>query len=179
MAIDIGLLIFLIFGFYKGFTNGFIISIFAAVAWIAGVIGALHFVDWGTGYLQKTFNSHSVYLPVLSFIGIFIVIVVVIYFVGKLLEKIIDIAQLGLVNKISGAILVAAVYVFLFSTLLWLCNHAGFITPEMKKQSKSYNLVEPVSELVIKGLNSIFPTLKDTYYHIESLLDKESNSLPK
>jgi membrane protein required for colicin V production len=179
MAIDIALLLVLCFGIYKGYSKGLIISVFAALAWVLGVIVAMHFVTYGTSYLQKTFKSHSVYLYFLSFFLIFIVVVIVIYFVGKLLEKIIDIAQLGLANKISGAVLISVVYIFLFSTLLWICSHAGFITPEMIKQSKSYNLVEPVSEDGIQGLSSIFPTLKSTYDKVGKLLDEDTMSLSK
>jgi membrane protein required for colicin V production len=179
MAIDIALVLVLCFGIYKGYSKGLIISVFAALAWVLGVIVAMHFVAHGTSYLQKAFNSQSVYLSFLSFFLIFIVIVIVIYFVGKLLEKIIDVAQLGLVNKISGAVLISVVYIFLFSTLLWLCSHAGFITPEMKKQSKSYNLVEPISGEGIKVLSSIFPTLKGTYDDVEKILDRDTMSLSK
>jgi len=179
MAIDIALVLVLCFGIYKGYSKGLIISIFAALAWILGVMVAMHFAAHGTSYLQKAFHSQSVYLSFLSFFVIFIVIVLVIYFVGKLLEKIIDVAQLGLINKISGAVLISAVYIFLFSTLLWVCNHAGLITPEMKLQSKTYNLVEPVSEEGIKGLSSIFPSLKSTYDDVENRLDKDTMNLSK
>lgn len=179
MAIDIALVLVLCFGIYKGYSKGLIISIFAALAWILGVMVAMHFVAYGTSYLQKVFHSQSVYLSFLSFFIIFIVIVIVIYFIGKLLERIIDVAQLGLINKISGAVLISAVYIFLFSTLLWVCSHAGFITPEMKMQSKTYNLVEPISEEGAKGLSAVFPAVKSTYNDVGKLLDKDTMSLSK
>lgn len=172
MLIDILCVLILGLGFYNGFRKGLIIVIFTVLAWIIGLIGALKFASVGAVYMRDKWDISSDYNPVISFTLIFIVIGLIVFLMGKVLEKMVDMAQLGIVNKMLGAILKTGTYLLLFSTLLWILNQAGIISPEAKTQSKLYSYVSPVAPFVINELGAWVPAFKNLlkdiqhyYYH--------------
>jgi membrane protein required for colicin V production len=68
MWIDIVWLIFAVFGIWKGWSQGLIISVFNTLAWVAGIFGAIKFCTIASQFLQDKFDLHSSYLPVISFL---------------------------------------------------------------------------------------------------------------
>src|ERR1035437_5523816 len=110
MLIDIICVIIIGFGFYRGFTKGLIIAIFGTLAWIIGLIGALKFSSVGATYMRDHWNIHSDYNPLISFVLIMFVIGLVVFLMGKALEKLMNMAQLGTVNKLLGGFLKAGIY---------------------------------------------------------------------
>jgi len=177
MLIDILCVIIVGFGFYNGFKRGLIIVVFSVMAWIIGLIGALKFAAVGAVYMRDKWNMDSDYNPVISFILIMAAIGLIVLLMGKVLEKMIDMAQLGTVNKILGALLKSGTYLLLFSTMLWILNQASIISPETKTQSKLYNYVSPVAPFVMNELGTWVPAFKDLlsdiqhYYHRFQLPD--------
>src|SRR6185369_3185518 len=99
MWIDIVLLILVIIGIVRGWQHGFIISVFITAAWTLGIVGALKLCSVASAAIRDQFGWNSQYLPVIAFIIVFFVIALVIYLLGKSLEKVIEVAQLGFINK--------------------------------------------------------------------------------
>ena len=100
-VVDIVVIVSLIYSMYHGFTKGLIISLASLAGLVLGVWGAVKF-SWFTGqYLSEEFDIH---IPILSFALTFIAILFGIYFLGKLVEKAVNILSLGLLNKIGGAV---------------------------------------------------------------------------
>ncbi len=167
MLIDILCVIIVGFGFYRGYQKGLIIVIFTVLAWFIGLIGALKFASVGAVYMRDNWNIDSNYNPVISFVLIMTAIGFIVFFMGKVLEKMIDMAQLGTVNKVLGALLKSGTYLLLFSTLLWILNQAGVISPETKAQSKLYNYASPVAPFVMSELGAWVPTFKNLLSDIQ------------
>lgn len=167
MWIDILLLILLIIGIYKGWTQGLIISVFAAAAWVLGLTGALKLSTVASVYLRDHLNIQSQYLPVISFVLIFIIIAFMVFLLGKALEKIIEISQLGFINRALGALLKCMVFILLFSIFIWLINQAGFISPETKTESKTFSFLLPAADTAIDQAEKYLPAVKTIFYDIE------------
>jgi membrane protein required for colicin V production len=167
MLVDILCLVIVIFGFYKGFTKGLIIAIFGTLAWILGLIGALKFSSVGAIYMRDKLHIDTHYNPLISFIIIMLVIGLIVFLMGKMLQKIMEVAQLGFVNKLLGALLFTGISLLLFSALLWLANQAGMISPEVKTQSKLYSFVSPIMPFVIDHLGDLIPSIKGTLGDIQ------------
>lgn len=157
MWIDIVLLVAVILGIIKGWQHGLIISVFVTAAWILGVIGALKFCSLVADQLRDRFEWQGEYVPVVAFILIFIVIAFVIYLIGKSLEKVIEVAQLGTINKLLGVALRVTIYVFVFSMFLWLVNEAGFVSEEVKAQSRTYRFLQMFSNAPSPSLINTCP----------------------
>lgn len=177
MWIDITWAVLVIIGIWRGWRQGLIISIFAVLAWVTGIIGAIKLCTVASQYLERSFNIHSNYLPVISFTLVFIIIAFLIYLIGKMLEKIIEIAQLGSFNKICGVILRVAIYTMLFSIFLWLINEAGFISPATKTQSRTYNFFAALSDFTIQHVSDYFPAVKVIFNDLQQFFENMSHTV--
>ncbi len=160
MVIDILLLLVVGFGLYHGFVRGLVLTIFSGIAWIVGLFTALKLTAIVSSGLRSGLDSTSPYIPLISFSLIFIAVVVGVIFFAKLIDKIISVAQLGIFNKIAGAVFKGALFLLLASVALWLVNQAGLISPEAKSASKLYDITEPVAPGFFKFIDQNIPALK-------------------
>ena len=118
--LDILLGLPLVWGLWKGLKNGLFMEIASIVALIAGIYGAIHFSYITGDYLSERMDWDERNLSITAFILTFVLIIIVVHLAGKLLTKIANIAMLGLLNKIAGAIfgvlkvaiLLGAVFIF-------------------------------------------------------------------
>ena len=62
MFIDILCVLILGYGFYVGYTKGFVMAIFSAIAWMVGLLAALKLTDIGSGLIRDWTDSKSPYL---------------------------------------------------------------------------------------------------------------------
>ena len=100
--IDIILIVPILWGGFVGFKKGLIIEVISLLALGFGIWGGIHLSDH-IGALLKD-NIDSEYLSIVAFALTFIIIVIAIYVIGKMLEKLINLVQLKLINKIAGVI---------------------------------------------------------------------------
>lgn len=115
--LDLFLLIPFAFAAYKGFKRGLIIEVAGLAALALGIYLGIHFSEITAVFLGKYLDIESEHMPILSFIITFALVVVGVYVLGKILEKMIDIVQLSFVNKIAG-VFFGILKVFLVLSLL-------------------------------------------------------------
>jgi len=102
--IDVLIGILLAYGLFRGLKNGLFVELAAIVALIAGLYGAIHFSYIVGDYLAENMDWNEKYINLISVIVTFVLIVFLVHLAGKLLTKIANVALLGFVNKIAGAI---------------------------------------------------------------------------
>lgn len=155
--LDIVLGILLVWGLYKGLTNGLFVELASLVALIAGIFGAIHFSYIAGDYLTHRMNWDTPYIKLTSFLITFIVIVLLVHFAGKLLTKIADFAMLGLLNKIAGGIFGMLKVAIILGALLIFFERVtagfNFVNEETQKQSVLY---EPVRDIGHFVFNAVF-----------------------
>ncbi len=150
--LDIILGLLLLYGLYKGLKNGLLLEIASILALIAGLYGAIHFSYFAGDYLAQhtSWDARNIHLA--AFILTFIVIVIVVHFVGRVLTKILDIAMLGMLNKIAGgifgtfkvAVLLGALLVFFDQTNTSL----GMVKNDTIQKSVLYGPIKDIGALV-------------------------------
>lgn len=147
--LDIILCIPLIWGLYKGFTKGLIVQVASLLALILGVYGALVFSDFAKEILEQNFQMDHKYIPLAAFASTFIVIVIAVHFLGKILEKAINIIALGFFNKIFGAVFGFMKAALLLSVLLFVFEMVDAQISLISKKEKSKSvLYDPMSQLI-------------------------------
>lgn len=154
--LDIVLGLLLVWGLYKGLTNGLFVELASLVALIAGIYGAIHFSYIAADYLSQNMQWDMRYIKVASFLITFIAIVLLVHFAGKLLTKIADFAMLGLLNKIAGGIFGALKVAIILGALLVFFEKAtasfNFVNEETKKESILYRPVHDIGALVFSAV---------------------------
>lgn len=156
-AIDIIILILLAWGAFRGFTQGFILQVVTFIALIIGVWASIAFSDNMAGFLTKNMDITGKYLPVLSFVLIFVLVVVVAHLIGMLLTRFIEITSLGWLNRLGGVAFGVLKMAFIASVLLTIQNRMKEkIHIISEKQIQTSLLYKPVSSLA----PAVFPHLK-------------------
>ncbi|MGB0422908.1 MAG: CvpA family protein [Flavobacteriales bacterium] len=161
-AIDLILIIPLAWAAYKGFKKGFIIEIFSLLALFAGVYGGIHFSDGVANWLDQTIQIKEKYLPVVSFAVTFIGVVVLVFYLGKLIEKAINMAAMKPLNKLAGALFSVLKYGLIMSVIL------GFLLPINKNLDliKQSTINESVLAKPIEGLaTTVIPAVKESDFY--------------
>ena len=156
---DIIIIIPLLWGAYKGFKKGLIIEAASLVALFLGVWGGVKFSSISANYLSKMFDVSEKIMPLISFSITFILIVITVYALAKMLQKVIKMVALGLINKVAGAAFAVLKFALIISVVLTLVNNVnseiGFIEPEMENSSLLYKPISSLAPSVIPGLQNI------------------------
>jgi membrane protein required for colicin V production len=141
--LDILIVCLLVYAAWKGFKKGFIIELFTFLALFIGLYAGIHFSDLISEFLMEKMDlSPSSYLPVISFLIVFLAIGAMIYFGGKALEKVIKVVQLSLVNKLLGIFFSVLKMIFIVGALLIMAESYDekndFVSQESKEASLLY-----------------------------------------
>lgn len=144
--LDIILIVILLFGVVRGFMNGFFVEITSLVALALGVYGAIHFSYFAADFLKDKVDWTEKYIQIIAFACTFVIIVLLISLIGKLLTKIADVAALGILNKVAGAVFGAAKLALILSIVLIVFNKLNrtlpFVSEEKLQSSILYNPVK-------------------------------------
>lgn len=130
------------FGF-KGFKNGLIYEITTLVALILGAWLSYRFAN----VISLCF-SESTFAKPMAFILIFVSVVLLVHFAGKLVEKSIKLVIPGFVDHLLGLLFgickVMVVFSVFFFVIESIDRHQILIKPETKEKSVAYQYVEPI-----------------------------------
>lgn len=163
--IDIIILIFLVIAAIKGFSQGFIIGLASLAGLVLGIIFSLKYAGNLAINLQQMFGSNSQVLFFASYAICFLVIVLFVHFVGKSLEKVIEIAALGFVNRLAGVGFGIIKTLFVFSAIFYLLKIADpqsrLIKPETKQESYIYQRLEWILPSTLPFLKSQLDRLNE------------------
>lgn len=155
--IDITLCIPLVWGLYKGFTKGLIIEAASMIAFGLGVWGGIHFSSWVADKITTTFSWQSEYLPIVSFALTFLGIIIAVYFIAKLIQRLVEGLAMGAINKIGGALFGTLKFALMMSVVIFMINAIEksypIISFEAKQKSLLYKPVGQIAPLLIPALN--------------------------
>jgi len=165
-------LIPLIFGAFSGFKKGFLLEIVSILALILGIIGGIKLLHWGMELLTDHFDINSMILPYLTFILLFLVIIIAINFIGKMIKNMIDLTILGSVDNLAGSILGIFKWALSVSILVWISSSFGISLPEKyTEEAGLYHLVESLAPIFIGYLTIIFPFIEDFFEFVKTFLE--------
>lgn len=176
-TLDFILLAPILFGAYQGYKKGFVLEIIAIISFILAIIGGFKLMHWGMDFLDQYFDISGNLLPFISFIVIFIAIIVLINLVGKIFKKIIDLTLLGAVDNLAGAILSALKWVLGISIILWLSASFGLdISEDWTEESLLFEPVISFAPNFISFITDYIPFAHDLFEHIQGLLSGDSST---
>jgi len=168
--IDIILILILGYGGYKGYQTGLLIQLITFIAFIIAVVTAFNLCQLGVIKLKAWFDLSNSFLPVLSFILIFIGVLIAIILLGKFLTSVLHQSLLGSVDQYAGALVGILKTAFGLGCLLWLLEKSGLKIPaEYTDESFVYLWLTEYSPSVIKLLGKIIP-FEDIMIKVEELI---------
>lgn len=163
-TLDIILGLFLLYFAFKGFTNGFIISIATLAGLVLGFYAASHFSEFTTGWLQNDMGLKSSNIKLIAYIVTFAIVVVLIFLLGRFMTGVVKTVGLGIVNRLAGAILGIAKGVLIASFIFLLFTridpHENLFKASQKKGSFLYKPISIVAPAVIPMLQKYTEEVK-------------------
>src|SRR6266496_597419 len=119
MILDIIFLIILILAAFKGYRRGLIVGIFSFIAIIVGLAAAIKLSVTVAGYIGKTVKVSDQWLPVISFVVVFLIVVLLVRLGANFIQRTAEVAMLGWINRLGGIIFYLALYIAVFSVILF------------------------------------------------------------
>ena len=155
--LDIIFIIPIVWFAYRGFSKGLIIGVTTLIALILGIYLSIRFSGVVAGFLMSNFEWDEKYIPIISFVITFIGVVFVIYLIGKILEKFIDMIALGFLNKLFGGLFGIVKAVVLLSVIIYIINsfdrQQKVFTEKLQQGSILYEPVESVVPQILPLLD--------------------------
>lgn len=164
--IDLFIVAILVWFGYKGFRKGLVFELVSIIALALGVYGGLKFSDSTAEYLTKYVDSE--YLKVASFTVTFLIILLLVFVAGKVIEKIINLVALKLVNKLLGAFFGVLKMALILGVLITIVesydSKIGFLPKDVKKESMLYNPLLNSANQILPEIekNNLFQQIKST-----------------
>lgn len=154
--LDILLILPLAYGAIQGFRKGLIFEVTVLVALLAGVYGGYKFSGYASVFLAEKFNISSRLLPSVSFLVVFLLLLLAILGIGKMVELLISITPAGIMNRIAGMMLGLVKWAILVSLTLYVIypfdQKYRLIPEETKTSSVLYQPVSKVALLIVPAV---------------------------
>lgn len=154
--IDLIIVVLLGLSMLSGFKNGFVREAASLAALVLGIWGAIKFSGFTAARLYDYFDMSGSYVGVIAFLVTFLIIVVLVHFVGLVADKLIDAVALGFVNKLLGIGFGLLKSVLILSVIFVIMNAVDtrkpFLPKETIEKSMFYN---PIADII----PSIFPVI--------------------
>lgn len=168
--IDIIILALIAWALFRGFKNGLFIEIASVAALVLGIWGSIRFSWFTQNKLVEYFDMQGQYLGLTAFIITFIVIVVLIHFLAKTLDRLMKAVALGFIVRLLGMFIAVLKTVLILSIVFIVLNtinqKTDFLPEDKIAGSKLYSPVADFAPLlfpIIEGgdLRRSFDNLKN------------------
>jgi membrane protein required for colicin V production len=146
--LDVIVLIPVVWGCIRGFSKGLIIELATLVGMILGIMAAYYFSPQAGRFLEEYFTFSDSALRVVSYILIFLSVLLVSWIIGKIVTKVADLVMLGWLNKLLGAVfgllkgvIIAAI---LLMVIVFFDQREKVITRKAKEKSMFFQALSKV-----------------------------------
>jgi membrane protein required for colicin V production len=179
VLIDLLFLLQMVFAVIKGLQKGFIIALFSIVGWIIGLAAAMKLSTVVAGYLDESTNISAKWLPFISFILVFMLVVFLIQLGASLLHKTAESMALAPLNRLGGVILYVLLYAIIFSIVLFFAIQMNLLSDESIRDSRVYPWVQPIGPFVINSMGNIIPFFQDMFKELQNFFEDLSQRIPE
>jgi len=186
MIIDVVFAVVLLYGFYLGFSQGIINTLFAVLSIVIGLLAAFKLAPATSNFLETAFSSTNPLMFLGGFLITFIVTMFLIRTMSRALEGLFRAARINFINQLVGGVVLSSVLILMLSMLIWFGDQAKLIDDDTKMASMTYPHLEKYPKQV-RGVATILqPTFKEFWDQSVDMLDRletmsmnDSKSEPK
>ncbi|MFM7671488.1 MAG: CvpA family protein [Bacteroidota bacterium] len=152
MGIDLIIALLLVAAVYIGYQRGLILAIFSFVAIWLGIFLAFKFTSQVAGWLGELVSVSDIWVPILVFLLILIGVILLVRLGAKSLEGVLEVAQLGIFNRLAGSLLYVLLLLMVASVLFQGLQWAHVITAADQRDSFFLKNVQP---FFVEGFQSV------------------------
>jgi membrane protein required for colicin V production len=176
MFIDIIFVVLMLMAVFKGMSRGLVVAVFSFLAFLIGLAAAVKLSAVVAGYLSANTNLSGLLLPVVSFFLVFLAVGYVVRLGARAIQNTIELVWLGWLNRLLGVIFYAALYIIIFSILLFYATRINFIKQDAIDASKTYSFIEPWGPFVMNAFGKIFHVFSNMFVELADFFGRFSKN---
>jgi len=161
----------------KGYQRGLIVAVFSLIAFVIGLAAAMKLSTIVAGYIGKAINISDRWLPVISFAVVFILVALLVRWGAGIVQRTIEIALLGWVNRIGGILFYAMLFITVFSVILFYALQIKILKQETINASVTWPFIQPWGPRAIDSFAIVIPFFKDMFGQLESFFGNISDKM--
>jgi len=165
--LDVIFVILLILAVIRGYRRGLIVGIFSFISILIGLAAALKLSASAAVYLGDNINVSGEWVPVISFALVFLVVVLLVQWGAALIQRTIEVSILGWINRLGGVVFYVALYITVFSVLVFYADQVELISDTARDRSISYLFVRPWGPGAINTVAAIMPAFKNMFTDLQ------------
>lgn len=178
--VDIIIVVPVLYAAWVGFRKGLIIEVFTLLALLVGIYAGIHFSDWTSKLIKDNIDIEGKYLPVVAFTLTFLAVGAMVFFAGKMVERMLKVVNLSPVNKAFGLLFGVIKMIYTLSILIILLEtydeRGDFIPEAVKSESMLYEPVKITASATIPAIEESTIWMKnnvngDLFGHDDVTLD--------
>ncbi|MCW3120465.1 MAG: hypothetical protein JWM28_4547, partial [Chitinophagaceae bacterium] len=159
------------------YQRGLIVAVFSLIAFIIGLAAAMKLSAVVASYIGETVKISDRWLPVISFVAVFILVALLVRWGANILQRTIEITLLGWVNRIGGIIFYCVLFITAFSVVLFYALQIKVLNLETINASETWPFIQPWGPRAINGFAVIIPVFKDMFGQLESFFGNISDKI--
>ena len=157
--VDIILIVLLVGAAINGFVKGFFVELASIASLILGIWAAVEFTGLVQHWLSKYLNWSYDAMRLISFILIFVFVVIVVHLIATLTEKFVEAIALSIFSRLAGAVFGVLKAAFILSILMIIVskieNFTVTIIPDKAKaESRLYGPIENMAPNILPFLKA-------------------------
>ena len=169
MVFDILFLVFIGVGFYQGYKNGIIYSLFSILGWFLGIVAALKFSYMMVNLLHGFAHLSPKTLAIIAFVLVLAIVVGLMKLIAWGLEQILKSFSMNLFNQIFGGILHSLVGLYVLCVFIWFMNRLDIVPVNQKETSHVYPYISNLAPKVMEVTGRVVPMFKDSFARFDEL----------
>lgn len=159
----------LLYAFYKGFSNGFVKEILGIVGVVVAVFLTFAYLDALLPLLEQGLGLSGQLARFLSGTAIFLGTIFVFNLVAALIKRLLQFAQLNVINRILGGAFSALKVSILVSVLLLLLSFVSVPTPQAREESVTYPIIIGIAPAAFNFISFFIPNGSDFLTRMKEL----------
>ncbi|MBZ5857869.1 CvpA family protein [Flavihumibacter profundi] len=177
MVLDLITLGILLLAMVKGLSKGLLVAVFSMVALVIGLAAALKLSAITAFWLEGSVNISSKWLPLVAFLLVFIIVVILVNRIALLMEKTIEWAFLGWINKAGGILFFGILYLLIWSVILFYLVKMHIITDQLMEKSVTYAVIAPFGPATMNWIAELIPVFKHVFDDIGHFFEQLSSGI--
>ena len=178
--LDIAVVISLLYGMVKGFSNGIITEISNIISVFLAIYIGIHFSQLIYPYLNlEMLSDYSNAIPLIAFLLVFVIILTIVKSIGEIINKITKQLALGFISRVLGAVFGIIKLLIICMFLLVLATDYKLINKPLKENSILLIPLQRVSQIIIPEFNkhkkTIIKVTKESTEKAKKTLEKKIN----
>jgi membrane protein required for colicin V production len=172
MSIDVVLLLVALYGFYLGFSDGIIKTVFSFLSYAIGLMLAIKFSPAMTRFIETGFHVKNPLILVLGFIITFFLGMYIIRFVADAMTGVLQMVRINILNQIIGGVFLSLGFMTMYSVMVWFGESTGFISPQTAAQSHTLPYLRKLPAQAQTMFSGLKPMLSDFWRESGSMMDR-------